>query len=171
MKKKFLPSFFAELAGTVKDIGGLFTFDFYLHRGRYPRHFRQQFKKGLHNLKQQEYLTTNGAAFKFTKKGKEWYQRNISKYTPFREKEWDGKWRVVFFDIPEELHTRRDIFRYRLKNLGFQQLQKSLLAMPFTCEKDVAEICSRLKINQYVDIIIAESIGAREEEFRKIYDI
>lgn len=175
MKKKFTTDFFKILACTAKEIGYAFTIDFYLHRGRkynlyYPDD-QERFKKGIYNLKQQGYIKIKNNSFKFTRKGKKWYQRNIYKQTPFRESKWDGKWRVVFFDIPEEMHRQRDIFRYRLKKLGFYQLQKSILAIPFKCENDIAEICSRLKINHYVDILVADSIGAKEQEIKKVFNL
>jgi|SRR3989344_6741 len=175
IKDKFLVRFFVELANITKDIGSVFTFEAYLNRGRnhnlYWPDDHKKFKKGLYNLKQQGYLMpSKNKTFKFTKKGKEWHKINAYKYTPFRE-EWDGKWRVVFFDIPEELYKQRNNFRNYLKKLGLYPLQKSILAIPFKCEADVSEIANRLKIDQYVDIIIAESIGAKEEELKKLFDL
>ena len=174
-KKKFLSEFFKILAGTTLEIGEAFTLDFYLHRGRrynlyYPDD-HERFNKGFSNLKQRGYITPAGNKFKFTKKGKKWYQENVYKYTPFKDPVWDKKWRVVFFDIPEKLHTKRDIFRSRLRNLGFYPLQKSMLALPFKCGSDIAELCRQLKISQYVDILTAESIGAKEEELKKIFNL
>ncbi len=44
----------------------------------------------------------------------------------FEEKDWDGKWRVVIFDIPEEKRIIRNLFRRNLKKWGFKHLQKSV---------------------------------------------
>lgn len=44
----------------------------------------------------------------------------------FEDKEWDGKWRVVIFDIPEEKRIIRNLFRRNLKKWGFKHLQKSV---------------------------------------------
>lgn len=44
----------------------------------------------------------------------------------FEEKNWDGKWRVVLFDIPEEKRIIRNLFRRNLKKWGFKHLQKSV---------------------------------------------
>src|SRR3990167_2124094 len=44
----------------------------------------------------------------------------------FEEKHWDGKWRVVIFDIPEEKRIIRNLFRRNLKKWGFKHLQKSV---------------------------------------------
>jgi len=175
-KNEFLSEFFSNLASTAVDLCGLFTLDFYLHRGReynlcYPDdHLR--FKKGISNLKQRGYIKSkDNKSFKFTGKGRTWYQKNVFRATPFREKIWDKKWRVVFFDIPEEMHTKRDIFRYRLKNLGFYRLQKSIMTIPYKCEADIADISNRLGLNHYVDILVAESIGSKEEELKKVFNL
>src|SRR3989338_1597786 len=42
------------------------------------------------------------------------------------DKEWDGKWRIVIFDIPEEKRIIRNLFRRNLKKWGFKHLQKSV---------------------------------------------
>jgi len=176
MKRDFLSEFFKVLGGTAMEMGEAFTLDFYLHRGRrynlcWPDD-HERFKKGIYNLKRSGYIKpTKNNLFKFTRKGKKWYIKNINKQSPLRELDWDKKWRVVFFDIPEELHKKRNIFRYRLKNLGFYQLQKSTLVLPFKCENEVAEICSKLKISQYVDMIIADSVGSKEDEIKKTFNL
>ena len=176
MNKKFLSEFFKVLAGTTMEIGEAFTLDFYLHRGRrynlyYPDD-HERFRKGIHNLKRSGYVKlTKNKSFKFTKKGGSWYKKNVYRYSPFREAKWDGKWRVVLFDIPEKFHKKREVFRYRLKNLGFYQLQKSVMALPFECKNDIAEICSRLGIVQYVDMFVAESIGSKEGELKKTFGL
>lgn len=176
MSKKFLSTFFKELAYTARDMGEAFTLDFYLHRGRrynlyYPDD-HERFKKGIYNLKQRGYVKlAKNNSFKFTNKGKKWYQKSSRKYSPLREAKWDGKWRVVFFDIPEEFHKKRDSFRRCLKNLGFHQLQKSILVLPFKCESEVAELCSRLKVGPYTDLFVAESVGSKEDELKKIFEL
>lgn len=42
------------------------------------------------------------------------------------EKEWDGKWRIVIFDVPEQKRLIRNMFRRNLKKWGFKSLQKSV---------------------------------------------
>lgn len=44
-------------------------------------------------------------------------------------KTWDGKWRVVIFDIPNTEKKLRDLFRMRLKQLSMYQLQESALCL------------------------------------------
>lgn len=63
---------------------------------------------------------------------------------------WDGKWRMVIFDIPEKQKTAREIFREKLKILGFYRLQDSVFIYPFPCEKEIVFIREYLEISQYV---------------------
>lgn len=44
---------------------------------------------------------------------------------------WDGKWRVVIFDVPEKDKKLRDTFRMRLRQMGLYQLQKSVYVSPY----------------------------------------
>lgn len=52
-------------------------------------------------------------------------------------KRWDGKWRMVLYDIPvKHRHTQR-AFRNMLKRLKFLQLQKSVYLTPYPCIEEV----------------------------------
>lgn len=54
-----------------------------------------------------------------------------------KRKTWDGKWRVIVFDIPEENKKARDEFRTRLKGAGFYPLQKSVFVHAFPCFDEI----------------------------------
>src|SRR3989338_124139 len=41
-----------------------------------------------------------------------------------KPKQWDKKWRVVLFDIPDNRKKSREILRFHLKNLGFYEFQE-----------------------------------------------
>ena len=44
---------------------------------------------------------------------------------------WDGKWRLMIWDIPETSRKQRDAIRWFVKTMGFYQLQKSVFITPF----------------------------------------
>ncbi len=54
-----------------------------------------------------------------------------------KPKKWDKKWRLIIFDIPENHRIKRDLFRGKLKELGFYQLQKSVWVYPYSCQKEI----------------------------------
>lgn len=55
-----------------------------------------------------------------------------------KPKKWDGKWRLVIFDINDREKVKREAFRGFLKRLQFSQLQKSIWFHPFDCSGEVA---------------------------------
>lgn len=72
-----------------------------------------------------------------------------------RPKEWDGKWRLVMFDIAETHRQSRVALTLKLKNLGFYPLQKSAWAYPYPCEAQI-ELIRRVYEIKKRAIVIAE---------------
>lgn len=66
---------------------------------------------------------------------------------------WDGVWRIVFFDIPEPLKTKRDQFAGHLKRLGFGVLQRSVFICPYPCREEVTLMARYYKIDRYITYI------------------
>lgn len=52
-------------------------------------------------------------------------------------KPWDGYWRFVFYDIPEEEYRLRDRLRKELKNIGFKFVQRSVWLTPLPVEEEL----------------------------------
>lgn len=72
---------------------------------------------------------------------------------------WDGKWRIIIFDIPEKKGKKaRNALREKLQKLGFYQLQKSVWAHPYPCEKEVQFLCELFNVYRFVNIITADKI-------------
>ncbi len=91
-----------------------------------------------------------------TKKGRrELLSYDINKIKLKNDKQWDGKWRVVIFDIPEEKKSARDALRLKFKNLGMLQLQKSVFVYPFDCKKEIDFISDFFEVGD--DIFYLES--------------
>ncbi len=53
--------------------------------------------------------------------------------------QWDGKWRVVSFDLPETERKLRRVFRETLRRHNFGCLQRSLWITPHALGKDLLE--------------------------------
>ncbi len=84
-----------------------------------------------------------------------------------KNKQWNGKWFLVFFDVPEAQRNKRNYLRKFLIELGFYQYQKSVYLFPYECEKEVDLIKKIVEGAKYMKYIIAEKI---EDETRvKIY--
>ena len=68
---------------------------------------------------------------------------------------WDGMWRMVMFDIPEERRKHRDMLRERLISLGFVEFQQSVFVYPYPCRSEINYIINVLRIPEQVYYIEA----------------
>ena len=75
-----------------------------------------------------------------------------------KNKQWNGKWFLVFFDVPETQRNKRDFLRRYLIKLGFYQYQKSVYLFPYECEREVELIKRIVEGAKYMKYIIAEKI-------------
>lgn len=75
-----------------------------------------------------------------------------------KPKAWDGKWRIVLFDIPEPNRKERDELRYCLRNLGFFEYQKSVFAHPYDCQDEIDYIIELKNIRKFVRFMIADHL-------------
>jgi CRISPR-associated endonuclease Cas2 len=87
-----------------------------------------------------------------------------------KNKQWNGKWFLVFFDVPETQRNKRDYLRRYLIKLGFYQYQKSVYLFPYECEREVELIKRIVEGAKYMKYIIAEKIEdeAKAKEYFKL---
>lgn len=58
---------------------------------------------------------------------------------------WDGKWRVVMFDIREKRRKTRARLRLLLSSAGFLRLQDSVWVHPYPCDEFIGLVRAHLK--------------------------
>jgi DNA-binding transcriptional regulator PaaX len=75
-----------------------------------------------------------------------------------RRKKWDGKWRIVIFDIPEKYRTTRDSLRTQLSQIGFVKIQNSVWVYPYQCDEIVALLKFHLTLGKNAVYIVADAI-------------
>lgn len=95
--------------------------------------------RALRRLRSQGFITLvptrNGFALRPTHQGQVLLERyEIGDYRITNQKRWDGRWRVVIFDIREECKQKREKVRLQFKRWGFFHLQRSVFVYPFDCE-------------------------------------
>ncbi|MDP4000846.1 MAG: hypothetical protein Q8P83_01250 [bacterium] len=137
---------------------------------------KNQIRKSVYQVKKSKLismkeLATGETEIKLTKKGKEKiliYKLETIKLD--RTKKWDKKWRIVIFDIPEEFKHARRAFMYKLKEIGFVSLQKSVFITPYPCEDEIEFLKDVYLIKSYVSVIIAEKVD-KEDKYRKLFKI
>jgi len=75
-----------------------------------------------------------------------------------KPKKWDGLWRIVAFDIPEDKKAARNALRSKLKELGFCQLHKSVFVFPYPCLSEIQFIEEVFHVGPYINFIEAKTI-------------
>lgn len=126
----------------------------------------------ISNLKRCGYLEVvedkNAKVLRVTTKGK--LKALLSPRLPDATAEWDGRWRLVAFDIEEERKKTRGVFREVLRSLGFQPLQKSLWIVPYDVSEELEKTIDLLRIVPNVDYFIADAI-TNEEGIKRRFDL
>lgn len=92
---------------------------------------------------------------KLTEAGRDWIMSNKSD----DEIEWDGVWRLVIFDIPEEHKRVRNILRRRLKIWGFTNWQKSVWASKKPLTDQIHKLVKELGVEDWVLVIETTNTG------------
>ena len=87
-----------------------------------------------------------------------------------KPKRWDGKWRVLIFDISESKKALRNKVRSTLVTLGFVRLQDSVWVHPYDCEDFILLLKADFKIGKEVLYIIADKIE-NDKELRTRFDL
>lgn len=75
-----------------------------------------------------------------------------------KKRHWDGRWRVIVFDVPERRRKTRDQLRFLMRELGFVRLQDSVWVFPHDCEDFLALLKAKLKIGASVLYMVVEEI-------------
>ena len=97
----------------------------------------------------------NKIILKLTQKGK--YQIEIERI--LENEKWDGKWRLVIFDIPEKKRRLRNTLRQRLKEWGFKYWQKSLWVSKKELEEPLRKFIDELGLSDWVLVAVTDNIG------------
>lgn len=132
-------------------------------------------KRTLYRLEKQkllEFSEKDGLQIvKITEPGK----RKILKYaidelTIEKPKYWDGKWRLISYDIPGNLKSLRKIFRDQLCLWGFFPLHESVLLHAYPCEKQIEFLREYLGVGEYVRTFIVSKIE-NDKPFRDFFGV
>lgn len=87
-----------------------------------------------------------------------------------KPEKWDGKWRMVFYDVTKEKNRTRDKFRAYLKSGGFYFWQKSVYLHAYPCEQEIEFLRSYLGISGEVRVVIADKIE-NDQLFRDYFGV
>jgi len=132
------------------------------------RHYpKRKFQNSLYYLKRNNLINVESKKgqvnISLTKKGREKAKYNslLMSVEAKDPQHWDGKWRIVLFDIGSAYNIKRDSLRKMLTKIGFIQLQKSVWLYPYDCEKVVGQLKEYFNLSDNeCRLITSDKIGS-----------
>jgi len=125
----------------------------------------KKIKKSLESLEKNEIINLEEKGGNIFVKLKDKNNLTVIKYSTKalldfkkKEKKWNGKWFLVFFDVPEIQRNKRNYLRKFLVDIGFYQYQKSIYIFPYECEKEIILIKKIVEGAKYMKYLVAEKI-------------
>ena len=95
---------------------------------------------------------------------------NIDNIKIKKPKRWDGKWRFILFDVPENKKIIRNALRFHLKNIGFYEFQKSVFVYPYDCKNEIDYVVEFYEAREFTRFIISDFVD-NELHLKDFFDL
>jgi DNA-binding transcriptional regulator PaaX len=133
---------------------------------------RQQFTNSIWQMQRQgliKIITKNNQKFiQCTKKGQ--LEILLRKAIMQKPHVWDGKWRVVIFDIPEDSRDKRNQLRSLLKKNDFIKLQASVFVSPYPLNREAVKYLQETGLIDYIMFLKVEEMD-NDKDLRKQFGL
>lgn len=128
-------------------------------------------KRNLKRLREQkivEIIHEDGKdIIKLTQKGRSKYLSFKLEKISLKGELWDGKWRIVIYDVGKLKRNAQENFRRILKQINFFPLQKSVYLTPYKCQAEVQYLREYFNLGQ--EVLFLEISKLENEEIYKKY--
>ncbi len=120
----------------------------------------QRILKSLEKQKFIRFWIKNGKGkLELTREGKLYFAGLKVKHIKLQTKpKWDKLWRIVTFDIPEELKANRRRFSRTLLAKGMFSLERSIFVYPHECKEEIYKIARLYEVDDYICYITASAV-------------
>ena len=122
------------------------------------KHFQQSLKR----LVASGIIEETRDTFSVTPKGILYLLRKRKERLPHKKK-WDGKWRLVSFDVPLYDNNRRTFLRGLLKEFGFSKLHGSVWVCPNHLAEHFWKLVVHYDLEKYCKVMLVEVLEGDEE--------
>ncbi|PIS15577.1 hypothetical protein COT62_02960 [Candidatus Roizmanbacteria bacterium CG09_land_8_20_14_0_10_41_9] len=127
-------------------------------------------KEGLIEKSEKEEEADEKSSYRLTDKG----FRELCLYFPFfrfLKEKWDGKWRIISYEIPEKKREIRDRFRREMQGWGLGPWHRSFWLTPHPIIETLRELVSQKEEEAYIQAFEAQhSFGDRTILIDKVWD-
>ncbi|NBJ68107.1 MULTISPECIES: phenylacetic acid degradation operon negative regulatory protein PaaX [Clostridia] len=140
-------------------------------------HNEQAVRSAISRMSKQEWVVSrkeaNKSYYSLTERGKKRMEEAAGRIYRLEPETWDGKWRMLLYNIPEEKRQIRDELRKELIWSGFGLLSNGVWITPNNLKEQIYDIIDKYKIKEYVYFFEAENEGfqANQQIIRSCWDI
>ncbi|MEK4245810.1 MULTISPECIES: phenylacetic acid degradation operon negative regulatory protein PaaX [unclassified Psychrobacillus] len=131
-------------------------------------HNEQSVRVAVSRMMKQGWLESekvgNKSYYFLTKRGKLRMEEAANRIFKLMPNEWDGKWRILMYTIPEEKRQIRDELRKELLWSGFGSFSNGCWISPNNLDNEVEFLIEKYDINEYVDFFVSEYKGPKENK-------
>ncbi|MEK3975267.1 phenylacetic acid degradation operon negative regulatory protein PaaX [Psychrobacillus sp. FSL K6-1267] len=131
-------------------------------------HNEQSVRVAVSRMMKQGWLESekvgNKSYYFLTKRGKLRMEEAANRIFKLMPNEWDGKWRIIMYTIPEEKRQIRDELRKELLWSGFGSFSNGCWISPNNLDNEVEFLIEKYDINEYVDFFVSEYKGPKENK-------
>jgi CRISPR-associated endonuclease Cas2 len=127
-----------------------------------------------------KYLKAKGWIKIYTKKDKETQfvkltkdgqlQALLTKSKIINQQKWDGKWRLIVYDIPEDSRRYRHLFRTLLRQHNFYKLQESVFVSPYPLNRLAIAYLKETGLISYIRIARIDEMD-NDKDLRKYFHL
>ena len=168
----------------LKEAGAITVESFFhnSHAGRFgfghgPKYYRN-YQSTMSRLVKKGFIAKKDGIYRLTEDGEkeaffsalELYKLDGRIKQKIKSEKWDGKWRIIFFDVPEKKRRYRDELRSMLKIIGFKEFQKSIWIYPNKVPQFLKDILFEECIKQYTRFITTSDIEY-DKDLQKMFNI
>jgi len=125
-------------------------------------------KQSLNRFIEKGMILERGSEYVVSEKGAGYFKKfRLRKKSKGK---WDGKWRLVSFDVPGNYSVQRDQLRALLKEFDFYPLQKSVWICPNYMTQNFWELVVEKDLDKYCKIMLIEFLEG-EAELRNRFNL
>lgn len=144
----------------------------FLKNGKFER---RVFNQMLKRLAAQKFLKIielkSGKKIEITKLGKQKaLAHKLDEIKIKHPRFWDGKWRIISFEIPKEKQASKNYLIKKLADLDFSGIHKNVYLYPHACYEELEIITHHHGLSKHVRIFTAEYFDG-DEKYRLYYNV
>jgi phenylacetic acid degradation operon negative regulatory protein len=126
---------------------------------------RKYLKQSFKRMRRRGLIEQKNGFYQLSKKGILFLKRFVFRSPTFRSSanSWDGKWRLISFDVPLSHNHERNLLRTLLKEFNFYPLHKSVWICPNQMTEKFWKLIVDYELDKYCKVMLVEIVEGDED--------